>query len=147
MVQISVLASAEACFEVVTDFAQYPQWARGVTAVEFEPPEPGEYPAQVHFRAEAVGRATRYTLAYDYSEAPRVLRWHLVDGDLTQRLDGSYTFEADPDKPGHTKVTYELEIDLRVPLPGFAKRRAETKIMEWALEEFRRQVESPPSAR
>jgi hypothetical protein len=54
-------------------------------------------------------------------------------------LDGSYTFEA---QGGGTLVTYHLEVDLIVPIPGFVKRRAEGKIMGTALRELKKFVES-----
>ncbi len=142
VVQTSVLAPPEQCLRVVTNLAAYPEWARGVTAVEIEGLDADGRPTRAEFRAEAMGRSTRYTLDYDYGDAPTSVRWRLVDGDLTRRLDGSYTFEPDASEPGSTLVTYELLIDLMVPLPGFVKRRAETKIMEAALKEFRRRVES-----
>ena len=66
------------------------------------------------FRAGAFGRSTSYTLVYDYSQAPTELRWVQRDGDLTSRLDGIYRFAAAPE--GGTEVTYQLAVELRVPL-------------------------------
>jgi hypothetical protein len=63
-----------------------------------------------------------------------------VAGDLTSRLDGEYRFE--PSSDGGTEVTYTLEVGLRVPLPGFIKRRAQSRIMHTALEELKARVES-----
>jgi len=40
-----------------------------------------------------------------------------------------------------TRVTYHLAVDLVVPLPGFVKRRAESKIVHTALRELRAHVE------
>ncbi len=142
LVQTSVCAAPEQCFAVVTDLAKYPDWARGVTDVDIVSVDPAGRPTRAQFRAEAMGRTTRYILDYDYVDPPHSVRWRLVDGDLTKRLDGSYTFEPDDEEPGFTKVTYELDIDLLVPLPGFVKRRAETKIREAALKEFRSRVEA-----
>ena len=48
--------------------------------------------------------------------APRTLAWKQTAGDLTSKLDGSYSFDAAGD--GSTEVTYTLEVELRVPLPG-----------------------------
>jgi hypothetical protein len=63
----------------------------------------------------------------------------MVEGDLTSRLEGAYLFEPSPTTPPDgvaTDVTYELIVDLAVPLPGYIKRRAEDKIIEAALERF-----------
>ncbi len=47
-----------------------------------------------------------------------------------------------PPGDGSTEVTYNLEVELRVPLPGFIKRRAQSRIMHTALEELKARVES-----
>ena len=56
-----------------------------------------------------------------------------------RRLDGHYLFEP---RNGATYVTYELTVELVVPIPGFVKRRAEGKIMGTALRELKKHVES-----
>jgi hypothetical protein len=109
------------CFEVVADIEQ-------------------ERTSVVSFRAGAFGRSTSYTLVYDYSRAPTELRWVQQQGDLTSRLDGIYRFQPAPE--GGTEVTYELAIDLRVPLPGFIKRRAEGNIIHAAIRDLKARVES-----
>ena len=69
----------------------------------------------------------------------RSLSWKLVEGDIMRVLDGTYTF--DPEGDG-TLVTYQLEVELVIPMPGFVKRRAEGKIMGTALRELKKHVES-----
>jgi hypothetical protein len=89
-----------------------------------------------------MGRSTTYILEYDYSEAPTRLSWRLQEGDIQRSLDGSYTFSPVPDDPEATDVEYQLTVDLRVPLPGFVKRRAEGRIMHTALRELKARVEA-----
>ena len=131
-------ASTAHCFEVVTDFERYPEWAhdiKGVTVVERD----AEGRAiLVAFRAAAFGRSTSYTLRYDYGQAPKELSWVETKGDLTSRLDGSYVFEPAGDD---TEVSYHLTAELRVPIPGFIKRRAEARIMTTALRNLKARVE------
>jgi hypothetical protein len=88
---------------------------------------------EVRFRAAGMGRSTSYTLAYDHRE-PNVLAWVLTEGDITRKLDGRYVLT---DADGATAVTYELEVELVVPLPGFVKRRTQGKIMHAALDELK----------
>ena len=92
------------------------------------------------FRAAAFGRSTNYTLAYDFSQAPRVLSWVQTRGDITSKLDGRYEFA--PNGDGGTEVTYHLEVEMKVPLPGFIKMRAQSRIMSIALRELKARVES-----
>ena len=94
----------------------------------------------VTFRTAAFGRSTTYTLAYDYADAPRVLAWRMTKGDITTKLDGSWVFE--PSDGSGTDVTYHLEAELRVPIPGFIKMRATSRVVSTATREFKARVKS-----
>lgn len=137
-----VKAAPERVWEVLTDFASYPVWANGLKAARIITSDEEGRGRQVEFRAAAMGRSTTYTLEYDYSAAPRVLSWHMVDGDMTRTLDGSYELVPEPEGPDTTEVVYNLTVDLRMPLPGFVKRRAEGLIIHTALDELRNYLES-----
>jgi len=138
--RMSVSASPERCFDVAADIERYPEWAADIKEVTVHEHDDQGRPLLVSFRAAAFGRSTSYTLAYDYAEAPRVLAWRLTRGDITTKLDGSYVF--DPAEGGGTEVIYHLEVELRVPIPGFIKMRAQSRIMSTALRELRARVES-----
>ncbi|HEX4541291.1 MAG TPA: SRPBCC family protein [Acidimicrobiales bacterium] len=133
-------ASPERCYEVVTDFEHYLEWAADIKQVEVVEREADGRPAAVTFRAAAFGRSTSYTLAYDYTAAPHELTWVQTEGDLTSRLDGAYVFE--PTVDGDTEVVYRLVVELKVPIPGFVKRRAEGRIMHTALKNLKARAES-----
>ena len=143
-VTTTIDAPPERCFEAAVDVERYPEWAQGISSVSVLDHDDGGRPTRVEFVAEAIGRRTRYVLAYDHSEAPQRLSWSLVEGDLTRRLEGAYTFRPAPDAVDGdlTEVCYELDIELAVPLPGFVKRRAETKILQAALPRLKARVES-----
>ena len=133
-----VRATPERCFDVALDFEHYPRWAADIKSVVVEARDAEGRGTVVTFRAAAFGRSTVYTLTYDYAEAPRGLSWALTKGDLTRKLDGRYEFTPAGDD---TEVTYHLDVELIVPLPGFIKRRAEGKIIHTALKELRSQAE------
>jgi hypothetical protein len=82
-------------------------------------------------------------LVYDYSGAPRRLSWVQESGDLTRRYDGSYSFEASESEGDgeETEVRYTLTVDLKVPLPGFVKRRAESLVGVKVLRELKVRAE------
>lgn len=134
-----IRATPDHCFAVLTDFALYPEWAADIKAVTVEERDEQGRAVRVTFRAAAFGRSTSYTLLYDYAEAPRRLSWIQVTGDLTRRLDGAYLLEPAGDDA--TEIRYDLVVDLKVPLPGFVKRRAEGRIMGTALRELQARVE------
>ncbi len=135
-----VSATPARCFEVSSDIEAYPQWASDIKEVTIESRDDDGRPELVTFRAAAFGRSTSYTLAYDYSEAPGVLSWVQTRGDITSKLDGRYVFVDNGE--GRTEVTYHLEVEMKVPLPGFIKMRAQSRIMSIALRELKARVES-----
>jgi ribosome-associated toxin RatA of RatAB toxin-antitoxin module len=138
--RMTIAASPERCFEVVTDFERYPEWVADVKEVHVLQRDDHGRGVVVSFRAGAFGRSTSYVLAYDYSKAPGIISWTQQDGDLTSRLDGSYEFR--PAGDGTTEVRYELSVELRVPIPGFVKRRVEANILHAAVRDLRTRVES-----
>jgi hypothetical protein len=133
----------EHCYDVLTAFEAYPEWAADIKSVSIDERDEQARALQVTFRAAAFGRSTSYTLRYDYGAAPDELSWTQVAGDLTRRLDGAY--ELAPSGDGGTEITYHLVVDLKVPLPGFVKRRAEGRIMGTALRELKARVEGWPA--
>jgi ribosome-associated toxin RatA of RatAB toxin-antitoxin module len=135
-----VTATPERCFAVSSDIGAYPQWAADIKEVTVHDRDEEGRPQLVTFRAAAFGRSTSYTLAYDYSQAPTVLSWVQTRGDITSKLDGQYVFE--PSSSGGTEVTYHLEVEMKVPLPGFIKMRAQSRIMSIALRDLKARVES-----
>jgi ribosome-associated toxin RatA of RatAB toxin-antitoxin module len=137
--KMTVTASPERCFAVASDLEHYPEWASEIKEVIVHEHDGEGRPQLVTFRAAAFGRSTTYTLAYDYADAPRVLAWRLTKGDITTKLDGQYVFEA---AGTGTEVLYHLEVELRVPIPGFIKGRATSRIMSIALRDLKARVES-----
>jgi ribosome-associated toxin RatA of RatAB toxin-antitoxin module len=136
---IIIRAAPDECYSVLVDFDSYPAWAADIKAVKVEARDDDGRASEVTFRAAAFGRSTSYRLRYDYSGAPDELSWVQVSGDITRRLDGSY--HLSPSGDGGTEIEYTLVVDLKVPLPGFVKRRAEGRIMGTALKELKAVVE------
>jgi len=135
---ITVNASPETIFAVVTDFEHYGDWVSDLKRIEVLSRDDQGRASNVEFRAAAFGRSTTYTLEYDYAKAPHELSWRQVQGDLTETLNGCYRFEADGDE---TIVTYELEVEMLVPIPTFIKSRAAYRIQIQALRELKAQAE------
>lgn len=139
--QMVVGASPQRTWEVLTAFEDYPRWAHDLKSAEVLSRDEQGRPLEVAFRAAAMGRSTSYTLRYDYAKAPRVLAWRQVRGDITRKVDGSYELEPVDGDDGRTRVTYHLEVELILPLPGFVKRRAESRLLSTALRSLRDHLE------
>jgi hypothetical protein len=65
--------------------------------------------------------------------------WKLVSGEIQKSQSGSYTLRSEPG--GSTSVTYELTVDLTIPMIGLFKRKAEKIITDTALKELKKRVE------
>jgi ribosome-associated toxin RatA of RatAB toxin-antitoxin module len=133
-----VAASAGKCWGVATDYESYPEWARDVKHVDVLERDAEGRGAKVEYRVAGLGRSVRYVLEYDYADAPNAFSWKLVEGDVLRRLDGRYGFEPEGDG---TRVTYDLVVDISIPIPGLLKRRAAGMIMGTALKELKKEAE------
>ena len=135
---VVVSAGLDACFAMTIDFEKYPEWAHDVKQATVLTRDADGRPTVVEFRASALGRSTHYTLEYDYAHAPNKLSWHMSDGDIMRSIVGSYAFEP---AGTSTRITYDLAVELVIPLPGFVKRRAEMRILS-TLKELKTRIES-----
>jgi hypothetical protein len=137
--QIHVQADPLDCFDLATDFEAYPTWVNDVKDAKILARDDAGRPTRVEYRAAALGRTIRYVLDYDFGKAPTAFSWSLVEGDMLRAIDGTYAFTAEG---GGTLVTYDLRVDLAIPMPGMLKRRAAGMITGAALKDLKRVVEA-----
>ncbi|QKT07603.1 SRPBCC family protein [Gordonia sp. X0973] len=136
---IVINAEPEAVMAVIADFDNYPEWvsaAREVTVEEFGP---DGKPARVRFDLDAGVLKDTYVLEYDWADDGSSVGWNLASSKLQRAQRGRYTVVAQA--AGSTKVSYELTVDLLVPIIGQLKRRAEKAIINSALHELKKRVE------
>jgi ribosome-associated toxin RatA of RatAB toxin-antitoxin module len=133
-------APSAVVWDIVTDLAAYPEWTEGVLAIEVLEEDADGYPVRARFRVDA--RMAEVTYVLDYAYEAGAMRWTLVEGDLIRQLDGSYDIEDTGD--GRTRVTYTLEVDVDLPLPGALKRMAARTILDQGLDGLARRVASRP---
>lgn len=136
--RIHVEADLDRCFAVASDIERFPEWAKDVKEVIVTERDDQGRAAVAQLRTAAMGRSTVSVLKYDYSEAPSAFSWTLVEGDVLNRLDGRYEFQVDGEG---TRVTYTLDADASIPMPGLVKRRAVGIITSNALKELKKEVE------
>ena len=138
--RIVIAAPRPAIMAVIADFAAYPQWASGVRAAEVLEQEDGRA-SRVRFTLDAGPVKDTYVLGYDW-DGDAAVRWHLAEaGSVVSAMDGGYLLA---DTGGGTETTYELSVDIRIPMPGLLKRRAEKTIIDTALKGLKNRVESRP---
>jgi carbon monoxide dehydrogenase subunit G len=138
---IQVLAPLDRVAAVICDFPHYPEWAEAMKQVEVVEEYEDGYAAQVRFVIDAGVLADDYTVEYEYAEDLSRIEWHLVAPSKTQKAqNGSYDLVDNGD--GTTTVTYTLEVELSIGMLGMFRRKAEKMIMDTALKQLKRRVES-----
>jgi carbon monoxide dehydrogenase subunit G len=130
---------------VICDFPRYPEWVDAAKQVEVVEEYEDGYAAQVRFVIDAGVMTDDYTLEYSYADDLSRIEWHLVAPSKTQKSQqGSYDLVDDGD--GTTTVTYTLEVELSIGMLGMFRRKAEKLIMDTALKQLKRRVESLATA-
>ena len=124
---------------VVADFDAYPEWVAGLEEVEVLQRDRRGRGTRVAFRLRTPMGEQAYTLAYRYQPRDAGVSWSYVEGTL-EDLAGSYSLE--PAGGGATRLTYQLEVALGMPLPGLVRRQAARQIVRSALGDLKRRVES-----
>jgi len=138
---IVIDAAPEQVAAVICDFPSYPEWAQAMKRVEVLEEYEDGYASQVRFTLDAGVLADEYTLQYEYAEDISRIEWHLVAPTAVQRVQtGSYDIDGNDD--GTSTVTYTLEVDLAVGMFGMFRKKAEKMIMDAALKQLKRRVES-----
>jgi uncharacterized membrane protein len=138
---IVVAAPLDRVAAVICDFTRYPEWVTATKRVEVLEEYEDGYASQVRFVLDAGVVADEYTLVYEYAEDISRIEWHLLEPSKMQKAqDGSYDIVDNGD--GTSTVTYTLSVDLAIGMLGMFKRKAEKVIMDTALNELKRRVES-----
>ena len=138
---IEIAAEPGDVLDVIADFARYPEWAHEAKTATLLTEDGDGWADQVEFRLDAGAIKDHYVLEYDWNVAEDgtgSVSWHLVRANLLKGLNGTYTLE--PVAEG-TKVTYDLEVELTMPMIGLLKRKAEKHIINLALSELKKRVE------
>ena len=137
---IVIEASAAEVMDVITDYEAYPEWADVKSASALQRGE-GGLATEVAFEVDVpvLGRAS-YTLAYRYAPGDAGLSWVTREArGAVSNISGEYLLDELDD--GETEVTYRLNVELGVLLPGFVRTQGAKRVIDNALEGLKRRVE------
>ncbi|MBM6402449.1 SRPBCC family protein [Phycicoccus sonneratiae] len=138
---IDIAAAPGEVLDVIAAFESYPEWAEQVKECSVLTEDGDGWADQVEFTLDAGAIKDQYVLEYDWDVAEDgtgVVSWHLVRASLLKGLTGSYTLA---EAGSGTRVSYDLEVDLTIPMIGMLKRKAEKLIIDAALSELKKRVE------
>jgi ribosome-associated toxin RatA of RatAB toxin-antitoxin module len=132
-------ASPQTVMEVIADLGAYPDWSDGITSVEVLSSGPDGRPTQARFHLASGPIKDTYELDYTW-QGDTSVRWILTKGDMLTMMDGSYTLTDNGNDS--TRVEYRLAVDVKIPMIGMLKRKAEKVIVDTALKGLRKRVDA-----
>jgi ribosome-associated toxin RatA of RatAB toxin-antitoxin module len=135
---IYIEADPATVLDVIADIDSYPEWISEYKEAEVQERGTDGYPKVVRFVMDAGVIKDTLVMTYEWPKSRRSLSWTLVSSSLLRSLDGTYRLAA---KGSGTDVTYELSVDLAVPMIGLLKRKAERRLTDTALKDLKKRVE------
>ncbi|MFJ9723481.1 SRPBCC family protein [Streptomyces sp. NPDC101209] len=136
---ITIEAAPADVMGVIADFARYPDWTGEVKEAEVLQTDAQGRAEQVRLVMDAGAIKDDQVLAYTWTGQNEV-SWTLVKSQMLRSLDGSYLLK--PAGAGATEVTYRLTVDVKIPMLGMIKRKAEKVIIDRALAGLKKRVEA-----
>lgn len=136
---ITIEAAPADVMAVIADFARYPEWTGEVKEAEVLATDAEGRAEKVRLLLDAGAIKDDHTLAYTWGADE--VSWTLGKSQMLRQLDGSYRL-APLEGGKRTEVTYQLTVDVKIPMLGMIKRKAEKVIIDRALAGLKKRVES-----
>jgi ribosome-associated toxin RatA of RatAB toxin-antitoxin module len=124
---------------VIADIDSYPDWISEYKEAEVQERGADGYPKVVRFVMDAAVLKDTLVMSYKWPADRKSVSWTLVSSSLLRSLEGSYRLVP---KGSGTDVTYELSVDLALPMIGLLKRKAERRLTDSALKDLKKRVEA-----
>lgn len=135
---IYIDAEPSTVMDVIADIGSYPDWVAEYKETEVVETDAKGNPKVARLVLDAAVLKDTMVLAYDWPADRESVTWSLVSSSLLRALDGAYRLV--PNGTG-TDVTYELSVDLVIPMIGLLKRKAERRLTDTALKDLKKRVE------
>ena len=136
---ISIDAPLENVRAILFDLAGYPTWSTAIKSAEVKQSDDQGRATSVKVSIDAGMMKDRVLLNYDWSQAPDRLVFSLEEADLLTAMNGAYITKAiDADT---TSVTYELGVEVSMPIPAMMRTKAEKATIDQALAQLKAHAE------
>ncbi|BBZ67706.1 MAG: SRPBCC family protein [Mycolicibacterium insubricum] len=135
---IYIEADPATVMDVIADIGSYPEWVKEYKETEVLETFADGNPKTARLVLDATVLSDTMVLEYEWAADRSWVRWWLVSSSLLRALDGAYRLA--PAGTG-TEVTYELSVDLMIPMIGLLKRKAERRLTDSALKDLKKRAE------
>ncbi|MCQ4119403.1 SRPBCC family protein [Rhodococcus tibetensis] len=115
-----------------------PEWSSAHKSVTIESTHDDGRPHRVRMNVSILGISDEQVVDYTF-DGDDTVSWHLVESGQQNAQDGSYVLT---ESGAGTKVTFELTVDPKIPLPGFLVKKAQKTALETASKGLTKFVES-----
>jgi ribosome-associated toxin RatA of RatAB toxin-antitoxin module len=136
---IYIDADPATVMDVIADIGSYPEWVSEYKETEVLEADEQGYPKVARLVLDAAVLKDTMVLVYEWPPDHKSVRWSLVSSSLLRALEGAYRLSP---KGSGTDVTYELSVDLMIPMIGLLKRKAERRLTDTALKDLKKRVEA-----
>lgn len=137
--KITIDAPISQVQSVLFDLAKYPEWSTAIKSVVVLASDEQGRLTTGKFVIDAGMMKDKVTLDYEWADAPSKLSFSFNDADLLTGMEGSYSIKKiDEDT---TEVTYELGVEISMPIPAMMRKKAEQATIDQALQQLKSHLE------
>ncbi len=126
----------EKLISVITTYENYPEFVEGCTSVEVEKQTDGK--VRVNYRVNVMSQDVHYTLDHEADLQTGRIDWELVDSNFFKKNKGHWEVKALAN--GKSDVVYALDVEFKVPVPGFILNRLVKGSLPGMVKSFEKQA-------
>ncbi len=127
-------------FDAVVGYEAYPEFVLGCKKVEVERKAPGQSRVTYHV---SMMKDLWYTLDHTEDREKGIITWKLVKSDTLLANEGTWTIRSLGD--GKTEVTYAIDIEFNIPVPGFILSKLVKGSLPSMIDGFEKQTKKKKS--
>ena len=133
---ITINAPIEKVFDIITDYAKYPQFLSDMSGANIKSKN-GNI-AEVTFELKLV-MAIKYTLRL-VETRPTSVKWTMIDGQMMKSNDGGWDLKALG--PNQTEATYTIEVAVKGLVPKSVSTGLIDVTLPRTLDAFKKRAET-----
>ena len=120
----------------ITQYENYPEFIEGCKSVKVERQPSGV--VRVSYHVNLMSKDVMYTLDHRENEDAGTVEWKLVESNFFKKNNGQW--EVKPAGTGKADVLYRLEVEFKVPVPGFILNRLVKGSLPGMVKSFEKQA-------
>lgn len=128
----------EKLFAVIVQYNDYPKFVEGCTFAHAEPRSDGS--VRVSYRVSMMSQEITYTLDHRADPETGKIEWNLVESNFFKKNKGHWELKSLG--KGKSDVVYTLDVEFKVPVPGFILNRLVKGSLPGMVKNFEKQAKT-----